>query len=148
VSIQIVMMLPPRAASVSLARHTLGEALSVPGVAPDCIHEAQLALSEACSNVLRHLTADQNFEVLINVGEVELTMHILDGEDQSLRDRKLANWPDTDVEHDGGMTLMTAFADHASFESDDAGGGVRLKKRLRWNPETSAPTSGVAPATG
>ena len=36
-SIQIVMMLPPRAASVSFARHALGEALSIPGVSPDCI---------------------------------------------------------------------------------------------------------------
>jgi serine/threonine-protein kinase RsbW len=114
VSIQIVMMLPPRAASVSLARHALGEALSIPGVSPDCIHEAQLALSEACSNILRHLTTGQNFEVLINIGEVELTVHVLDGEAQSPHDRKLANWPDTDAEHDGGLTLMTAFADHAT----------------------------------
>jgi serine/threonine-protein kinase RsbW len=142
VSIQIVMMLPPRAASVSLARHALGEALSIPGVAPDCIHEAQLALSEACSNVLRHLATGQNFEVLINIGEVELTMHVLDGEAQSAQDRKLANWPDTDVEHDGGLTLMTAFADHASFESDDGGGAVRLKKRLVWSHDTAVPSTG------
>ncbi|MFL6001494.1 MAG: ATP-binding protein [Nocardioides sp.] len=141
-SIQIVMMLPPRAASVSLARHALGEALSIPGVSPECIHEAQLALSEACSNVLRHLTPGQNFEVLINIGEVELTVHVLDGEAQSPHDRKLANWPDTDAEHDGGLTLMTAFADHASFESDDGGGAVRLKKRLVWSPDTVVPSSG------
>jgi serine/threonine-protein kinase RsbW len=142
VSIQIVMMLPPRAASVSLARHALGEALSIPGVSPDCIHEAQVALSEACSNFLRHLTTGQNFEVLINVGEVELTLHVLDGEAQSPRDRDLANWPDTDVEHDGGLSLMTAFADHASFESEGGSGAVRLKKRLRWSSETAVPSSG------
>jgi serine/threonine-protein kinase RsbW len=142
VSIQIVMMLPPRAASVSLARHALGEALSIPGVSPECIHEAQLALSEACSNVLRHLTPGQNFEVLINIGEVELTVHVLDGEAQSPHDRKLANWPDTGADHDGGLTLMTAFTDHASFESDDRGGAVRLKKRLVWSQETVVPSSG------
>ena len=60
-SIQIVMMLPPRAASVSLARHALGEALSIPGVSPDCIHEAQLALSEACSNILRHRGSEKRY---------------------------------------------------------------------------------------
>ena len=141
-SIQIVMMLPPRAASVSLARHALGEALSIPGVSPECIHEAQLALSEACNNILRHLTTGQNFEVLINIGAIELTVHVLDGEAQSPGDRKLANWPDTDVEHDGGLSLMTAFADHASFESEDGSGAVRLKKRLRWSPETVVPSSG------
>jgi serine/threonine-protein kinase RsbW len=93
VGIQIVMMLPPRAASVSMARHTLGEALQIPGVTPDCIHEAQLALSEACSNVLRHLARGQNFEVLISIGDAELTMHVLDGEAQTPNDRKLATGP-------------------------------------------------------
>jgi hypothetical protein len=28
---------------------------------------------------------------------------------------------------------MKAFTDYASFESDDGGGSVRLKKTLRWN---------------
>lgn len=141
-SIQIVMMLPARAASVSLARHTLGEALNIPGVTPDCIHEAQLALSEACSNVLRHLARGQNFEVLISVGDVELTMHVLDGDSQTPSDRKLANWPDTDVEHDRGMPLITAFTDHASFESEDGGGAVRLKKRLQYVARPVVPSAG------
>ena len=56
-SIQIVMMLPPEAASVSMARHTLAEALRIAAVAPDCVHEAQVALSEACTNVFHHVAA-------------------------------------------------------------------------------------------
>jgi serine/threonine-protein kinase RsbW len=142
VSIQIVMMLPPRAASVSLARHTLAEALGVPGVASDCIHEAQVALSEACSNFLRHVRADQTFEVLINVGEVELTVHILESDAGPPGERKLANWPDVNIENDHGLALMTAFADHASFESESGRGAVRFKKRLRWDSESALPPSG------
>ena len=141
-SIQIVMMLPPKAASVSLARHSLGEALTIPGVAPDCIHEAQVALSEACSNFLRHVRPDQSFEVLINVGDVELTVHILESDTGRQGVRKLANWPDIHVDRDHGLALMTAFADHASFESESGRGSVRLKKRLRWNSEAGLPSSG------
>jgi len=37
---------------------------------------------------------------------------------------------------------MTAFSDHASFESKDDGGAVRLKKRLRWDSKTALPPSG------
>jgi serine/threonine-protein kinase RsbW len=142
VSIQIVMMLPPRAASVSLARHSLGEALSIPGVAPDCIHEAQVALSEACSNFLRHVRPDHSFEVLINIGDVELTVHILESDAGRPGQRKLANWPDTQVERDHGLALLTEFADHTSFESEGGRGSVRLKKSLRWNSESALPPSG------
>jgi len=142
VSIQIVMMLPARAASVSLARHTLAEALRVPGVASDCIDEAQVALSEACNNILRHGTADQSFEVLINIGRHELTVHILETNTGIPHARQLANWPDVDVESDGGMTLMTEFADHASFESEGGKGSVRLKKLLRWDSEEKVSSSG------
>jgi serine/threonine-protein kinase RsbW len=137
VSIQIVLMLPPKAASVSLARHTMAEALRIPGVAQDCIHEAQVALSEACSNFLRHVLADQSFEVLINVGEAELTVHILEPAAGLPVERQLANWPDIHVEDDHGLALMTAYADHASFESEGGRGSVRLKKRLRWDSEVA-----------
>lgn len=139
-SIQIVMMLPPKAASVSLARHTMAEALRIPGVAPDCSHEAQVALSEACSNFLRRVGADQNFEVLINIGDLELTVHILDAEAPGKR--LLEKWPDIAVDREHGLALMTAFADHASFESEAGGGSVRLKKRLRWSSDTALPPSG------
>ena len=141
-SIQIVMMLPPRAGSVTLARHTMAEALRIPDVAPDCIHEAEVALSEACSNFLRRFRTDQNFEVLMNVGDTELTVHILDAEAGLPSDRLLAKWPDIHVERDHGLALMNAFADHASFESEGAGGSVRLKKRLRWGSDAALPPSG------
>lgn len=136
-SIQIVLMLPPEAASVTLARHSLAEALRIPGVAPDCIHEAQVALSEACTNVFHHVPDGQNFEVLINIGAQELTMHILDSGPGFPRGHRLAGWPEDSAENGRGMALMTAFTDDATFESEDGGGSVRLKKRLRWVAEPS-----------
>ena len=129
-SIQIVMMLPPEAASVSMARHTLAGALSIARVAPDCSDEAQVALSEACTNVFRHAGYDHSFEVRINVGDVELTMNILDSGPGFARAHQLADWPDQTAENGRGLALMTAFTDDASFESHDGGGSVRLKKRL------------------
>jgi serine/threonine-protein kinase RsbW len=139
-SIQIVMMLPPNAASVSMARHTLAEALDVARVASDCIDEAQVALSEACSNVFHHVADEDNFEVLINIGDVELTMHILDSGPGFPGTRRLANWPDHSAENGRGLALMTAFTDHASFDTDHGGGSVRLKKRLRWRTDTGMST--------
>ena len=140
-SIQIVMMLPPKAASVSLARHTAADALETQGVSPDCVHEAEVALSEACSNFLRRSGAEQNFEVLINIGDTELTVHILDPGAGHPSDRLLATWPEIEVQPEHGLALMTAYADHASFESDKDG-SVRIKKRLRWGATEALPESG------
>jgi serine/threonine-protein kinase RsbW len=140
-STQIVMMLPPAAASVSLSRHTLAEALELAHVDPECILEAEVALSEACTNVFRHGAEDQNFEVLINVGDVDLTMHILDSGPGFPQGRSLADWPEATAENGRGMALMKAFTDQASFASEDGGGSVRLKKRLRWSPVVAQPAS-------
>ena len=141
-SIQIVMMLPSEARSVSLARHTLAEGLTLAAVAPDCSLEAQVAMSEACTNVFHHVTVGQNFEVLINIGDLELTMHILDSGQGFPRGHRLADWPEVEAESGRGMALMTAFTDQASFETDHGGGSVRLKKRLRWNAEVALPVTG------
>ena len=139
-SIQIVMMLPPNAASVTMARHTLAEALEVARVARECIDEAQVALSEACSNVFHHVGDDDNFEVLINIGDIELTMHILDSGPGIPGTRRLANWPEHSAENGRGLALMTAFTDQATFDTDHGGGSVRLKKRLRWRTDTGIQT--------
>jgi serine/threonine-protein kinase RsbW len=141
-SIQVVMMLPPEAASVSMARHTLAEALRIAAVEPDCVHEAQVALSEACTNVFHHVSAGQNFEVLINIGDLELTMHILDSGPGIPRGHRLSDWPEVTAERGRGLALMRAFTDDASFETDHGGGSVRLKKRLRWNAEAALPVTG------
>jgi serine/threonine-protein kinase RsbW len=132
-SMQIVLMVPPVPASVSLARRTLGGALRIAGVTPDCIHEAEVALSEACTAVCQHAVAGRCLEVLVNIGDAELTMFILDS-GPGAGAHYLAEWPGVASEGGGGLTLMTAFTDHVSFESEDEGDSVRLRKRLRWNP--------------
>jgi serine/threonine-protein kinase RsbW len=133
-SIQIVMMLPSEAASASMARHTLANALRLADVAPDCVHEAQVALAEACINVFDHVAAGHDFEVVININDLELSMHILDsGPEDDPHGHRLEDWPDIAAERGRGLALMTAFTDEARFESEDGGGSVRLRKSLRRN---------------
>jgi serine/threonine-protein kinase RsbW len=139
--IRMALVLPPVAASVSLARHSLAEALRIAAVAPDCVYEAQVALSEACTNVFHHVPSGRNFEVLINVGDQELTMDILDAGPGFPRGHDLADWPEAIAENGRGIALMKAFTDHAVFESADGGGSVRLRKRLRRTADAILPVS-------
>jgi anti-sigma regulatory factor (Ser/Thr protein kinase) len=139
-SIQIVMMVPPEAASVSLARHTLTEALRLAGVAPDCVQEAEVALSEACTKVCHDLAEGKGLEVLVNVGDVELTMHVLESGDGYRRHDHGTFVAEVSGQNSRGMMLMNEFADHASFQCNGGGGSIRLTKHLRWI-ETPLPAS-------
>jgi serine/threonine-protein kinase RsbW len=132
-SIQIVMMVPPEAASVSLARHTLSETMRIARVADDCIEEAEVALSEACTQVCQHLAEGKGLEVLINVGAVELTMHVLES-GNGFRGHDHGTFiAEVSGQNSSRMMLMNEFADRASFSSNGGGGSIRLTKQLRWD---------------
>ena len=135
-SIQIVMMVPPEAASVSLARHTLTETMSIARVAPECIQEAEVALSEACTRVLNDLAEGKGLEVLINVGDVDLTMHVLESGNGYRGHEHGTFLAEVSAQNSRGMLLMNEFADRADFQSNGGGGSIRLTKQLRW---TEAP---------
>ena len=131
-SIQIVMIVPPEAASVSLARHTLTETMRIAHVAPDCIQEAEVALSEACTQVWQHLAEGKGLEVLINVGDVDLTMHVLES-GNGYRGHEFGTFlAEVSGPNSRGLLLMEEFADRASFQSNGGGGSIRLTKHLRW----------------
>ena len=125
-SIQIVMMVPPEAASVSLARHTLTETMRIARVAPDCIQEAEVALSE------NDLAEGKGLEVLINVGDVDLTMHVLESGNGYRGHEHGTFLAEVSAQNSRGMLLMNEFADRASFQSNGGGGSIRLTKQLRW----------------
>ena len=141
-TIQIVMTLPPTSSSVSMARHTLAKALRLADVEPECIDESQVALAEACTNVCDHVAEGQNFEVVINVKDLELTMHILESGPGIPWSDGVPELPDVAAERGRGLALMTAFSDEARFESDDGGGSVRLRKNLRQNQATLVDETG------
>ena len=131
-SIQVVMLVPPKAASVSLARHTLTETLRIAGVAPECIQEAEVALSDACTQVCHHLAEGKALEVLINVGAVDLTMHVLEAGNGYRGHDHGTFVAEVSAQNGRGMVLINEFADRASFHSNGGGGSIRLTKKLRW----------------
>jgi anti-sigma regulatory factor (Ser/Thr protein kinase) len=141
-SIQIVMMVPPEAASVSLARHTLTETMRTARVAPDCIQEAEVALSEACTKVWHDQTDGKGLEVLINVGDRELTMHVLGSGDGYRGHDQRTFIAEVSAQNSRGMLLMEEFADRTSIHTNGGGGSIRLTKQLRWMEEPLSSVEG------
>lgn len=134
VRIQVVMTLPREARSVPVVRRTVATALSTAGVTRECVGEVEVALSEACTNVFQHAGKGASYEVVINIGDEQLTMDVLD---TGAGFGNLAAPPSTmaelDAEGGRGIALMRALSDRAVFDTVTGGGGsVHLMKQLRW----------------
>ena len=133
VRIQVVMTLPREARSVPVVRRTVATALESAGVTRECVDEVEVALSEACTNVFQH-AHDASYEVVINIGDEQLTMDVLDsGEGFGNHGAELGPVEDLEAEGGRGIALMRALSDRAVFDTvTGRGGSVHLMTHLRW----------------
>jgi serine/threonine-protein kinase RsbW len=116
-----------------LARHTVSAALQSAGIAEDCLAEVEVALSEACTNVFHHAGAGESYEVAINIGDEQLTMEVVDSGAGFGWQSTQSTMPHEMAEAGRGLALMSAFSDHALFDTVSGdGGSVHLMKKLRW----------------
>jgi len=137
VRIQVVMTLPREARSVPVVRRTVATALTSAGVTHECVGEVEVALSEACTNVYRHAGPAASYEVVINIGDEQLTMDVLDSGAGFGNLETAPTATDLDAEGGRGIALMRALSDRAVFDTVSGGGGsVHLMKHLRWTNES------------
>lgn len=76
--ITFTLSLPRDGQSVPLVRRITGDSLGVLGVEADCVSDIQVALSEACSNVLKHSGAEDDYEVNVVIRDRLATLEVLD----------------------------------------------------------------------
>jgi serine/threonine-protein kinase RsbW len=124
------LSLPREEASVPVVRHLCGFALRRLGVVDDCAADIELAVTEACSNVLHHTvgTGDE-YEVQIDIDEHVCSIRVVDtgrGFDHlSIGDAA------GDEEGGRGILLMRALVDDLEFVSKpESGTIVHLEKFL------------------
>ena len=129
--ILLSLSLPRDADSVPVARHIVRRALAEVGVTDECTHDVELALSEACSNVLLHSGPGQEYDVRLELDERCCELRIVDvgpGFDASPR---LDH--DPQAERGRGLGVMNALVDKVRFVSKPAAGTiVHLQKRLAY----------------
>ena len=126
------LCLPHDEASVPVVRHLAGTTLARLGVMEDCISDVQLALTEACTNVLKHADgAREDFEVQVKVSPDVCEIQVTDlgvGIAQSVFERPPAGAQD---ESGRGIQLMGALVDQLQFVAGPGAGlSVNLLKRL------------------
>jgi serine/threonine-protein kinase RsbW len=131
--IQLELSLPRESISVPLARHTVSAALYTAGVEPTCVEEVDVALSEACTNAVKHAVVGIRYEVMVNSSDEQVTIEVVDWGSGFGQRATAPGLLEHAAENGRGRTLMTALNDLAIYDSvSGEGGSVHLMKRLRW----------------
>lgn len=135
--VRLGLTLPCDSRSVSLVRAACGDALVALGVTESCVDEIQLAVGEACANVLQHAESDEDYDVALTVEGNACVVEVVDrGRGFSGARDGFTPAPDS-AEHGRGVHLMRAFVDRLRFDSvPDRGTSVHMVKSLDYEPDS------------
>lgn len=131
--LSLSLRLPRDEASVPLVRHLCGDALRKLAVDPDCASDVEIAITEACTNVVRHSSGPTDeYKVRIAIDGRTCQISVSDagvGFDHESRNFEV---PATSAEGGRGIALMNALVDNVTFVSRPEDGTiVHLVKKLR-----------------
>ncbi len=76
--VTLSLALPGETASVRVARHLLANVLDVLGVAQDAAFDICLALSEACTNVVEHARAAEDYRIVVELSDDTCRLTVTD----------------------------------------------------------------------
>lgn len=127
------LSLPRDAASVPVARHICRDALADLGVAIACVHDIELAVTEACTNVLKHTDGtDGDYRVAVEVDDSRCRIRVIDAGEGFEHERAIRQEAATSSSESGrGIQLMRALVDRVRFVSKPRDGTVvHLEKEL------------------
>jgi serine/threonine-protein kinase RsbW len=117
--------------SIPTARHIVRSSMSEIGVSDDSVHDVEIAISEACTNVLRHSGPGDEYRVVFELSWLCASISVIDsgrGFDFETLHRGPA---DVSAERGRGVQLMHALVDRVRFESKpEAGTIVHLEKEI------------------
>ncbi|NUR89792.1 MAG: ATP-binding protein [Nonomuraea sp.] len=121
-----------------MVRRVLGDAMRSLHVSEACISDVLLAVSEACSNAVRHGGPANRYEVSASIGFGQCDVRISDnGHGIPAMPRQ---FPPPETENGRGLLIMRSVVDEMTFGSTPAGTTVHLRKQLEWDnvPELAA----------
>ena len=134
--LSLALTLPRDEQTVPVARHIVRNAMEQVGVEETCVYDVELALSEACTNVLVHSGPGDQYIVRLDLEDRLGVIRVIDvghGIDSA---RLQASDALPDDEQGRGLGLMQALVDRFDFTSrPEAGTIVTLEKVLTLNDD-------------
>ena len=131
--IKFTLQLPRDALSVPVVRRVLNSSMRTLGVADDCLTDIEIALTEACTNVLDHAAAGDEYEVVAGLDDESCVIEVLDRGRGFDADHLGHAEADPSAEEGRGIQLIRALVDRVHFKSrPETGMIVHLEKQLTY----------------
>ncbi len=131
--LKLTLALPHDEYSVPVARRILSRSMGVLGVEEQVVADIELALTEACTNVLDHAADTDEYEVSAGIDGTLCIIEVIDrgsGFDGSTRGLVDA---EPSAQDGRGIQLMRALVDEVTFTSrPQVGTVVHLEKQLSF----------------
>ena len=131
--LSLALTLPRDEQTVPVARHIVRNAMEQVGVEETCVYDVELALSEACTNVLLHSGPGDQYVVRLDLEDRVGVIRVIDvghGFDSA---RLRAEDPTPEAEQGRGLRLMQALVDRVDLTSrPEAGTIVTLEKAMTY----------------
>lgn len=129
--IKLSLALPRDEFSVPVARNVLAGSLRLLGVHEDAIHDIELALTEAVTNVLDHAATTDDYEVSAGIHGNLCVIEVID-RGSGFDSNAVGHGDADDAAEDGrGIQLMRALVDRVTFTSrPQVGTVVHLEKEF------------------
>jgi serine/threonine-protein kinase RsbW len=119
---------------VPVARRIVDTSMRAVGVRDSCVDDVTLALTEACTNVLKHSGPGDEYEVTLRLDDSTCSIEVRDvgrGFDFTTLGDDDAGM---DAERGRGVQLMKLLVDRVRFQSKpEAGSVVHLEKELAYS---------------
>ncbi|HEY6932901.1 MAG TPA: ATP-binding protein [Marmoricola sp.] len=142
--LELSVNLPSETTSVPVVRRLAAQALRSFGVADRDVDDVQLAIAEACANVIEHAIDSDTYEVQVELAADQCAITVID-QGSGFDATAVPENPDPRSEGGRGLALMRALTDKVAFRNEpQAGTVVHMTKRLEhdethplWNrPQT------------
>jgi serine/threonine-protein kinase RsbW len=137
--LSLALTLPRDEQTVPMARHIVRHAMEQVGVESTCVYDFELALSEACTNVLLHSGPGDQYVVRLDMEDRIGRIRVIDvgrGFDSA---RLQAADPLPEAERGRGLGLMYALVDRVQLTTrPEDGTVVTLQKGLTYREDALA----------
>lgn len=132
VQLMLTLSLPRDELSIPVARHVCSTALTDVGAEASDVDDIEVAVTEACTNVLDHSGPGDDYEVTFEVNSEACVIRVVDA-GHGFDSTSLGYDTDLSSERGRGIQLMRALVDKVHFASkDEKGTIVHLEKRLQF----------------
>lgn len=131
--ITLTLCLPRDFETVPVARRVIDTSMQAVGVTRDCASDVTVALSEACTNVLKHSGPGDEYLVKFELDNDVCSIKVVDVGTGFDPDALPESQPDNDAERGRGVQLMRHLVDELRFVSTpDDGSTVTMRKSIDY----------------